>query len=234
MRSPSCPSAAAAMLGLRLCTAQVALPPASSRCHPAVRCFSAATPSTAAYCSFRAQQCNALSHVPCPSPAGPLLAAATPSTAVPRSSSATALRWSRSTRWALFLCFSFTWSLFDWVNSCWACLTSLVCSVCADASRWSRSTRWALFLCSGRCCYAQLSWQLLGLFDKLGLHALTEAFPLAATSLHFNPSQIEHWPQVEFNKAALSLADAFPADQKKAALNRLLKVSLQMLLRFAY
>ena len=31
-------------------------------------------------------------------------------------------------------------------------------------------------------------------------------------------------PQVEFNKAALSLADAFPADQKKAALNRLLKV----------
>ena len=30
--------------------------------------------------------------------------------------------------------------------------------------------------------------------------------------------------QVEFNKAALSLADAFPADQKKAALNRLLKV----------
>jgi hypothetical protein len=29
---------------------------------------------------------------------------------------------------------------------------------------------------------------------------------------------------VEFNKAALSLADAFPADQKKAALNRLLKV----------
>ena len=29
---------------------------------------------------------------------------------------------------------------------------------------------------------------------------------------------------MEFNKAALSLADAFPADQKKAALNRLLKV----------
>lgn len=29
---------------------------------------------------------------------------------------------------------------------------------------------------------------------------------------------------MEFNKAALSLADAFPTDQKKAALNRLLKV----------
>lgn len=31
---------------------------------------------------------------------------------------------------------------------------------------------------------------------------------------------------MEFNKAALSLADAFPADQKKVALNRLLKVGL--------
>lgn len=30
--------------------------------------------------------------------------------------------------------------------------------------------------------------------------------------------------EVEFNKAALSLADAFPPEQKKAALNRLLKV----------
>ena len=30
-------------------------------------------------------------------------------------------------------------------------------------------------------------------------------------------------PQVEFNKAALSLSDAIPTDQRKAALNRLLK-----------
>lgn len=30
--------------------------------------------------------------------------------------------------------------------------------------------------------------------------------------------------QVEFNKAALSLSDAIPADGRKAALNRLLKV----------
>ena len=30
--------------------------------------------------------------------------------------------------------------------------------------------------------------------------------------------------EVEFNKAALSLSDTIPADQKKAALNRLLKV----------
>jgi len=30
--------------------------------------------------------------------------------------------------------------------------------------------------------------------------------------------------QVEFNEAALSLSDSIPADQKKAALNRLLKV----------
>lgn len=30
--------------------------------------------------------------------------------------------------------------------------------------------------------------------------------------------------QVEFNKAALSLSDSIAADQKKAALNRLLKV----------
>ncbi len=30
--------------------------------------------------------------------------------------------------------------------------------------------------------------------------------------------------QVEFNKAALSLSDSIPAEQKKAALNRLLKV----------
>ena len=30
--------------------------------------------------------------------------------------------------------------------------------------------------------------------------------------------------QVEFNKAALSLAEAIPQEQKKAALNRLLKV----------
>lgn len=29
--------------------------------------------------------------------------------------------------------------------------------------------------------------------------------------------------QVEFNKAALSLSDAIPTDQRKAALNRLLK-----------
>ena len=35
--------------------------------------------------------------------------------------------------------------------------------------------------------------------------------------------------QVEFNKAALSLADAFPADQKKAALNRLLKARRPLL-----
>lgn len=33
--------------------------------------------------------------------------------------------------------------------------------------------------------------------------------------------------QVEFNKAALSLSDSIPADQKKAALNRLLKVRMQ-------
>ena len=32
--------------------------------------------------------------------------------------------------------------------------------------------------------------------------------------------------QVEFNKAALSLSDAIPADGRKAALNRLLKVGL--------
>lgn len=32
------------------------------------------------------------------------------------------------------------------------------------------------------------------------------------------------WSQVEFNKAALSLSDSIPGDQKKAALNRLLKV----------
>jgi len=30
--------------------------------------------------------------------------------------------------------------------------------------------------------------------------------------------------QVEFNKAALSLSDAIPTEQRKAALNRLLKV----------
>lgn len=42
--------------------------------------------------------------------------------------------------------------------------------------------------------------------------------PLAPWASHPVPLQ------VEFNKAALSLADAFPADQKKAALNRLLKV----------
>ena len=37
--------------------------------------------------------------------------------------------------------------------------------------------------------------------------------------------------QVEFNKAALSLSDAIPADGRKAALNRLLKVqsSLSMM-----
>ena len=32
------------------------------------------------------------------------------------------------------------------------------------------------------------------------------------------------WVQVEFNKAALSLSDAIPTEQRKAALNRLLKV----------
>lgn len=31
--------------------------------------------------------------------------------------------------------------------------------------------------------------------------------------------------QVEFNKAALSLAESIPLDQRKGALNRLLKVS---------
>ncbi len=36
--------------------------------------------------------------------------------------------------------------------------------------------------------------------------------------------------QVEFNKAALSLSDSIPADQKKAALNRLLKVQFLALL----
>ena len=46
---------------------------------------------------------------------------------------------------------------------------------------------------------------------------------LLAFQLTVNPSAFAN-PQVEFNKAALSLADAFPADQKKAALNRLLKV----------
>jgi CCR4-NOT transcription complex subunit 6 len=35
--------------------------------------------------------------------------------------------------------------------------------------------------------------------------------------------------EVEFNKAALSLADAFPADQKKAALNRLLKDNVALI-----
>lgn len=33
------------------------------------------------------------------------------------------------------------------------------------------------------------------------------------------------WVQVEFNKAALSLAETIPSEQRKVALNRLLKVS---------
>lgn len=35
---------------------------------------------------------------------------------------------------------------------------------------------------------------------------------------------LDHYVQVEFNKAALSLSDALPGD-KKAAMNRLLKVA---------
>ncbi len=41
----------------------------------------------------------------------------------------------------------------------------------------------------------------------------------------FDAHALSQWNlQVEFNKAALSLSDSIPADQKKAALNRLLKV----------
>lgn len=59
----------------------------------------------------------------------------------------------------------------------------------------------------------------------------TSPFPLTPhprnpPHTHFTPPPLPPYPpqQVEFNKAALSLADAFPPDQKKAALNRLLKV----------
>ena len=70
--------------------------------------------------------------------------------------------------------------------------------------------------------------------------------PAALTPVHFGPNHsltlppnyihsptpglyIHPPPQVEFNKAALSHADAFPAEQKKAALNRLLKDNVALI-----
>ncbi len=74
---------------------------------------------------------------------------------------------------------------------------------------------------SGDCGRVVFAWYIV---TRILQVALLVRAPKSCVERVESLGRVVGWVQVEFNKAALSLSDAIPTEQRKAALNRLLKV----------